>query len=326
MVNKFNSGTPHEFEGDGVYTNVEELVSLNALARHLSHLKARVVSQDQSGSHHSRFKGRGMEFAEVRPYQAGDDVRSIDWRVTARRQSPHTKLFQEERERPVMILCDQSASMFFGSQNCMKSVLAARSAALLAWSALSHNDRIGGIVFNDASKLTVKPARSRKALLRYFKHIEEANRALNAELLTENAFHNNNSFADALIEANQVTRPGTLVFVISDFHRMDDKAGQQLGALARHNELILLRCSDPLEHRLPSGGVLPIRNGEDVFYLSPEEQQTRTALRAWDDKIKRQLSQLAKSRNINFWDISTGQAIDSQLHQITNQVRGVGRR
>lgn len=326
MASKSNSSAPHEFSGDGVYTNVEELVSLNALARHLSHLKARVASQAQSGSHHSRFKGRGMEFAEVRPYQAGDDVRSIDWRVTARRQSPHTKLFQEERERPVMILCDQSASMFFGSQHCMKSVLAARSAALLAWSALSHNDRIGGIVFNDDSKLTVKPARSRKALLRYFKHIEDANQALNADLLKASSFSQNNAFTEALIEANQVTRPGTLVFVISDFHGLDTKASQQLSALARHNELILLRCSDPLEHKLPSGGLLPIRNGEDVLYLSPEDQQTRTALRAWDDKIERQLTQLSKSRNTNFWDISTGQPVDSQLHQITNQVRGVGRR
>jgi uncharacterized protein (DUF58 family) len=326
MASKLNSSAPHEFSGDGVYTSIEELVSLNALARHLSHLKARVVSQAQSGSHHSRFKGRGMEFAEVRPYQAGDDVRSIDWRVTARRQSPHTKLFQEERERPVMILCDQSASMFFGSQHCMKSVLAARSAALLAWSGLSHNDRIGGIVFNDELKHTVKPARSRKALLRFFKHIEDANRALNADLLIENTFQNNNFFAEALIEANQVTRPGTLVFVISDFHRMDSKASQQLSALARHNELILLRCSDPLEHRLPSGGVLPIRNGEDVLYLSPDENQTRSALRAWDDKIERQLAELAKSRNINVWDISTDLPVDSQLHQITNQVRGVGRR
>lgn len=326
MANKSNASIPKEISGDGVYTDVEELVSLNALARHLSHLKARVVSQAQSGSHHSRFKGRGMEFAEVRPYQAGDDVRSIDWRVTARRQSPHTKLFQEERERPVMILCDQSASMFFGSQQCMKSVLAARSAALLAWSALSHNDRIGGIVFNDQSKRTVKPARSRKALLRYFKHIEEANQALNAELLTGKDCHKHSSFTEALIEANQVTRPGTLVFVISDFHKLDSSASQQLSSLARHNELILLRCSDPLEHRLPSGGILPIRNGEDIFYLSPEDQQTRSALHAWDHGIERQLMQLAKSRNVNFWDISTHQSVDSQLHQITNQVRGVGRR
>jgi uncharacterized protein (DUF58 family) len=326
MASKPHSHTLPELLGDGVYISVEELVSLNAHAKHLSHFKARVASQVQSGSHHSRFKGRGMEFAEVRPYQAGDDVRSIDWRVTARRQSPHTKLFQEERERPVMILCDQSASMFFGSKDCMKSVLAARSAALLAWSALSHNDRVGGIVFNEKAKLTVKPARSRNALLRYFKHLEEANNALTATSLSEGGTFDKHSFTEALIEANQVTRPGTLVFVISDFHRLDAKASQHLSALARHNELILLRCSDPLEHTLPVGGILPIRNGDDVFYLSPEEQQTHSALRAWDDNIERQLSQLAKSRNTNFWDISTGKSVDSQLHQITNQVRGVGRR
>lgn len=314
-----------KFLGSGVYTSIDELVSLSATARHLSHLKARVVSQAQSGSHHSRFKGRGMEFAEVRAYQPGDDVRSIDWRVTARRQAPHTKLFQEERERPVMVLCDQSASMFFGSRHCMKSVLAARCAALLAWSALSHNDRVGGIVFNHQNNWTIKPARSRKALLRYFKLIENANHALNAESV-RNGLSSNDGFIETLIEASQVTRPGTLVFVISDFHGLDKKATKQLSGLARHNELILLRCTDPLEHHLPPGGILPLRNGEDVFYLNPEDQQTRHALSSWDQEIDRQLIQLSKSRNVNFWEVTTSLEVDIQLHQITNRVRGVGRR
>lgn len=314
-----------EVSGSGVYTSIDELVSLSATARHLSHLKARVVSQAQSGSHHSRFKGRGMEFAEVRAYQPGDDVRSIDWRVTARRQAPHTKLFQEERERPVIVLCDQSASMFFGSRYCMKSVLAARSAALLAWSALSHNDRVGGIVFNQKNNWTIKPARSRKALLRYFKLIENANHALNAESVRDGLL-SNNGFIETLIEASQVTRPGTLIFVISDFHGLDRQATQQLSGLARHNELILLRCTDPLEHHLPPGGILPMRNGEEVFFLNPEDEQTRLALNSWDHEIDRQLMQLSKSRNVNFWEITTSLEVDAQLHQITNRVRGVGRR
>ena len=320
-----NKDNAEKVSGSGVYTSIDELVSLSATARHLSHLKARVVSQAQSGAHHSRFKGRGMEFAEVRAYQPGDDVRSIDWRVTARRQAPHTKLFQEERERPVMVLCDQSASMFFGSRDCMKSVLAARSAALLAWSALSHNDRVGGIVFNDQANWTIKPARSRKALLRYFKLIENANRTLNAQSV-RNSMLSNNGFIETLVEASQVTRPGTLIFVISDFHRLDSQASQQLGALARHNELILLRCTDPLEHHLPPGGILPIQNGDEVFYLNPEDKQTRQALKTWDQEIDRQLLQLSKSRNVNFWEITTSMELETQLHQITNQVRGVGRR
>ncbi|ERI51084.1 hypothetical protein N878_07210, partial [Pseudomonas sp. EGD-AK9] len=98
------------------------------------------------GLHHSKLRGRGVDFDQVRVYQAGDDVRNIDWRVTARTQEPHTKLFHEERERPIFILAEQSQRLFFGSGQCFKSVLAARAAALVGWAALAHNDRIGGLV------------------------------------------------------------------------------------------------------------------------------------------------------------------------------------
>ena len=117
------------------------------------------------GLHHSKLRGRGVDFDQVRAYQAGDDVRTIDWRVTARTQEPHTKLFHEERERPVFVVIEQSSRLFFGSALCLKSVLAAQAAALFGWAALNHNDRIGGLVFSDQEHHEIKPRRSKQSLL-----------------------------------------------------------------------------------------------------------------------------------------------------------------
>mgnify|MGYP003867539183 FL=1 len=157
----------------GPYCNLPQLMKLRWSVKHLCLPKAKSVSRPQTGQHMSRFKGRGMEFAEVRVYQPGDDVRSIDWRVTARRQTPHTKIFNEERERPLLVVCDQSQSQFFGSQYTFKSVRAAEVAALFSWTALEHNDRVGGIVFSERGHREVKPARNRKSIMKLLSFIND---------------------------------------------------------------------------------------------------------------------------------------------------------
>lgn len=311
----------------GVYTSLEELVSLSSVSQHLAYLKSKVIKQGQSGSHHSKFKGRGMEFAEVRPYQAGDDVRSIDWRVTARRQSPHTKLFQEERERPVMIACDQSASMFFGSRLCMKSVLAARGAALFAWSILSHNDRVGGIIFNDTAFSTVKPARSRKTALRFLKQLEQFNGQLNANSAVEAPPHiQKAALGTCMQELKQVTKPGSLVIIISDFHALNEASINHIKGVARHNEVVLIHCFDPLERAIPVGGELPIRHADTVAFIDGESAATRTALSNWQQDISNALTKLARNKNITVSDLDTSVEIEAQLQALTKNISGGSRR
>ncbi|KZX83418.1 hypothetical protein A3715_04780 [Oleiphilus sp. HI0009] len=305
----------------GVYVSVESLVKLSSTARRLSYFRARVVKQQQAGSHHSRFKGRGMEFAEVRPYQAGDDVRSIDWRVTARKQSTHTKLFQEERERPVVVICDQSASMFFGSRGCLKSVLAARCAALLSWSAYAHNDRVGGIIFNDQQLLTIKPGRNRKSILQYINHVVASNNELSAETsASAPQLNRNQQFTLALKEACQVIKPGTLIFVISDYHKLDATGERHLNTLAKHNELVLLRCTDPLEKNLPTGGALPVSDGDHTFYIRGQDEGARKVLSNWDEAITNRVEQLSRNRNVNAWELNTNLDFEHQLAEISRQV------
>lgn len=139
-----------------------DLIRLQADARALKLPSARPVRSRQAGLQRSPQRGRGMAFAEVRLYQPGDDIRSIDWRVTARRQAPHTKLYEEERERPVLLLCDLGPSLFFASTGAFKQVRCAQLASILAWLALWSGDQVGGIVFNGETLSVQRPARRKK--------------------------------------------------------------------------------------------------------------------------------------------------------------------
>ncbi|HEY6130551.1 MAG TPA: DUF58 domain-containing protein, partial [Halioglobus sp.] len=143
----------------GAYVQLNELIALRFPAQQIKLGRRKRALNSLAGPIKSNFRGRGIDFEEVRSYQPGDDIRTIDWRVTARTGSAHTKLFREERERPVMVVIDQRGSMFFGSTHCFKSVLAAQLASLLAWSALHGGDRVGGLVFNDEGHQEIRPRR-----------------------------------------------------------------------------------------------------------------------------------------------------------------------
>jgi uncharacterized protein (DUF58 family) len=202
------------------------------------------------GGHRSRVRGRGLEFEEVRAYQAGDDIRNIDWRVTARSGRPFTKLFREERERPLLLLVDQRQSMFFGSRTCFKSVTAAYLGALIAWAGLRSGDRIGGIVLGNAGNGDVRPRHTRAAAMTWLQQLHDFNHRLDAH--TAAASDPGASLANALMELRRSARPGSALILISDFDGADDpRVGEQLHRLAQHNALLALRIFDPLERELP---------------------------------------------------------------------------
>lgn len=147
----------------GIRIGLAELIDMRHRVREIQLFSKPGQRSPLVGLHHSKLRGRGVDFDQVRVYQAGDDVRNIDWRVTARTQEPHTKLFHEERERPIFILVEQSQRLFFGSGLMFKSVLAAQAAALFGWAALGHNDRIGGLVFGDNEHHEINPGAASKA-------------------------------------------------------------------------------------------------------------------------------------------------------------------
>ena len=240
----------------GAYSELAELVGLRHAARDLDLGRQRQAFSLLVGTHQSKFRGRGIEFEEVRAYQAGDDIRSIDWRVTARTGKPHTRLFREERERPVILLVDQSLSMFFGSWTCCKSVTAAHAAALLAWAAFRHNDRVGGLVFNGREHAEVRPRRSTRTVLQLIRNLDDFNHRLNRQQSPASA-----GIDQALEELRRITRPGSNLFLISDFQGFSEVGRKHLYLLRKHNDITVVQISDPLEEELPPPGRYTVTNG-----------------------------------------------------------------
>lgn len=241
----------------GAYTEMSELIRLRHAAKEVPALRINRSQNPLAGMLTSNFKGRGIDFAEVRQYEPGDDVRTIDWRVTARTQEPHTKLFQEERERPVMILVDQSSSMFFGSKVRFKSVLAAEVAALLAWSCLNHGDRVGGMVFDNQEHREVRPRRNKHSVLRLLYELHEFNHRLNRDCIQDTR----SNLSDATLNIRRIAKHGYTVIVISDFQQFSETTALHLTQLGRHNDLLGIMISDPMETHLPNPDLYTITNG-----------------------------------------------------------------
>lgn len=302
----------------GPYTSLRELAKLRWYAKSLKLKKPKVISKPQSGSHLSKFRGRGMEFSEVRVYQPGDDVRSIDWRVTARRQTAHTKLFNEERERPLFILCDQTKSQFFGSKHAFKSVRAAEAASLFAWAALDQNDRVGGIVFSDVGHHEVKPARSRKSVMQYLNLVGQFNQALNIE---ESQLEDSFTLDKALIETVRLAKPGTLIVIISDFLHLTKQTEKTLSTLRLHNELLFIRTYDPLEEELPPPGIHPVSNGEQTLLINSNSQQVRQDYKSWAIRHKKQLESISQRYKSLLVDLSTHDDVTLHLQQALRSFR-----
>jgi len=208
-----------------------------------------LVNQVFSGEYHSVFKGRGMSFSEVREYQIGDDVRTIDWNVTARFDHPFIKIFEEERELTVMLLVDVSGSQFFGSQGQMKRDIAVEISAILAFSAMKNNDKVGALLFSDQIEKFIPPRKGQSHALRIVR-----------ELISFEPKHSATSIKGALDYLNHVLKKRSIVFVISDF--MDNAYETSLRIAGKRHDLIGIRLLDPRERELPRVGLVTFRDAE----------------------------------------------------------------
>src|SRR5262245_51129175 len=197
----------------GVYVTLGDLVALQHRTHGFSFLPRQPVQSLLAGRHASRLRGRGLNFEEIRRYQIGDDIRQIDWKVTARTRKTHSRVFTEERERTTLLLVDQRITMFFGSVQKMKSVIAAETAALAAWRVLAQKDRVGALVFNDSDIVEIRPQRSHSTVMRILKAVVEQNHALS---LTAGLHSNPGMFNEALRRCDRLARHDCLVCMISD--------------------------------------------------------------------------------------------------------------
>jgi len=272
------TGQPPE-QDNGVRVSLSELIDIRHRVREVPLFSTPHRRSPLVGLHHSKLRGRGVDFDQVRVYQAGDDVRTIDWRVTARTQEPHTKLFHEERERPIYIVVEQSPRLFFGSGRQFKSVLAAQAAGLIGWAALSHNDRVGGLVFGSEQQ-EIKPRRSKQSLLQLLDRITRANRQLRPDSPLDPE-----AFSLALRRVREVLRPGSLSVILCDERTLSDAAEQQLSLLARHVDLLLLPVFDPLDRALPAAGLLRFSQGNARLELDTHDATLRQRYRELVERV-----------------------------------------
>ncbi len=293
-----------ELELRGAYPQVEPLVQLRYIARQLQLFKPRLARSDQAGSLLTRYRGRGMNFEEVRNYQPGDDVRTIDWRVTARTGQTHTKLYQEERERPVVILLDLRSPMFFGSHLAFKSVAASGIAAALGWAALQHSDRIGALLFADDDIDTVRPRRSHHAVLAMIHGMVARAGTLTSPI----AEHGSQSLKTLLEEARRIARPGSALFLISDCHDLDDSCAQPLYLLTRHTDLQVVRISDPLERQLPAQS-LTISDGRQRTFLNAGSRPLREHFAERQAQAREDVEQLCRRHRLPLLDFDNTQPL-----------------
>ncbi len=278
------------------------LIRLNGPARGIALDVLRIKSL-QTGAYVSHFRGRGMEFDESRPYQPGDDPRSIDWRVTARSTTAYTKLFREERERPVLVVVDLRANMHFATKGCFKSVNASRAAALLAWAAHHRGDRLGGIIFGDTTHRELKPRLGRQAALRFVHELVDHPDWETRE--REETQDDEQPLAHALASLRRVARPGSLVVILSDFLGFSRAAQSYLSSVARHNEVLAVVLNDPFEQKLPPPGRYRLVAHDDELAI---DTAAKAARRDYEDAFlsrRHELEAFCQRYGVHLMPLST---------------------
>ncbi len=301
----------------GLQTTLEALLQIRAEARGFSFLPKQPVHSLLAGRHASRLRGRGLAFEELRQYAQGDDVRTIDWKATARLRKPHVRVYTEERERPVFIIVDQRQSMFFGSRRSMKSVTAAELAALAAWRTLATGDRVGGIVFNDQELVELRPHRSQTRVLRFLHEVVRLNQALVANA-------GSGGGADASVNLNQVNlnqaleatvrraKHDHLVVLVSDLDGADDETRRLATLIAAHNDMLVVGVYDPLGATL-QGQPGMIAHDRGTNYVVPEDDRFTHAFQNEFSAVLEHWKNVFRALSIPVIPISTATSPVDQL-------------
>jgi len=306
-----------------IYADLKQLVSLQHQASGFSFLPRQPVHSVLSGRHSSRLRGRGLNFEELRHYRAGDDIRTMDWKVTNRTKKPHVRVYTEERERPVLLLIDQRINMFFGSQLKMKSVVAAELAAIAAWRVLSVGDRVGALVFNDTGVVETRPQRSRKTVMQILSNTLKANHALSADCGVE---QNNAQLNLALKEAERLCGHDYLVLIISDMSGWNAETVKRIKRLARHNDVMASLVFDPLEKVLPDSSRLVLSDGDMQIQVDVDKGDLKGKYTEHFVSTVNFLQGELNKHGIPVMPMNTHDPVQDQVRQAIGQGRGSARR
>ncbi|WP_130391774.1 DUF58 domain-containing protein [Cupriavidus agavae] len=297
----------------GVSVDVAALAALEVAARDF-HFRPRQPGHSVlAGRHASKVRGRGLTFEELRLYLPGDDIRSMDWRVTARTGQPHVRVYTEEKDRPVLIVVDQRINMFFGSRRAMKSVSAAEAAALAAWRVLAEGDRVGGIVFGDQDAEVFAPRHSRESVQHLLGGIARFSQALRADSPARRSA----AQLDAALErAARMAGHDWLVIVISDFDGHDTRTRDLMLGMAGRNDLLTILVHDPFLSELPESGQLVVSDGELQVELGFGHAATRRGIGEFVDAHARALLDWHHAIGVPLLPLSAAEQTALQLRRL----------
>lgn len=255
-----------------------------------------------SGEYHSSFKGRGMSFAEVREYQYGDDIRAIDWNVTARLQTPYIKVFEEERELTMMLLVDVSGSEMFGTQSKQKSEMITEICAVLAFSAIQNNDKVGVIFFSDKVEKYIPPKKGKSHILRIIR-----------ELVDFKADSKATNIEEALRFLSNVMKKKAIVFVLSDF--MDEGYQDALSLVSKRHDAAGIRIYDPFEKELPSIGITKLYDPEtgQQQWVNTNSKNAKERYKEWFNRHEYQFKQQFRKAGVGTMEIATNESYVKHL-------------
>lgn len=300
----------------GIDVSLPELIALRLRARRLTRPATRVTGIP-AATHASRFRGRGVDYAESRIYQPGDDIRQMDWRVTARSGKPHTKLFEEEREQGILLIVDENPSLRFGTRVRFKSVQAARAAALVAWTAARNGDRIGALGFGGGVDAEVKPGGGARGALRVLRALSEWDAAARRDA--------HEPLSQALRRARRLARPGSRVILISDGFSADDDAQGPLSLLADHCDVAAIVLEDALELAAPAPGRYALRGDSGRVLLDFAAARTRADWQGLFQHKRARLIDLCAQRALRWVALQTQEEPDTAVARVLGtDTRGHG--
>lgn len=296
-----------------IHVDLKHLRALGGSARGLSFLPRQLSASVLNGRHASRLRGRGLNFEEMRDYLPGDDIRSIDWKATARTGRPHVRVFTEERDRPALLVVDQRMSMFFGTVLNLKSVTAAEAAAIAAYRILDAGDRVGGIVFDDEQQVEARPERSARGVHALLERTAKLNCALHAARAVETS---HGALNGVLKSVARLAHHDHLILVFSDFDGIDEHTHRHLSGIAAHNDLLLFLVHDPAAVELEPGERAVLGDGQMQAEVDLGSQRARDALSGFSKKRLQRILDWQHEINLSVLPLSAGEETLPQIRSL----------
>lgn len=308
LKDKFFAKPDENQSGSGLYATLEELMEQRQYVAYVRQYNSKISTSQQAGDIKSAFKGRGIELEEIRGYTFGDDVRDIDWRVTARKLNPYTKLYAQERDREVYVLLDLSPQMVFGTKNELKSVSASKITSLLGWLSLESKDRFGCIIFDGHHNFIFKPQNNRAGFMAVLKKISEVSKSILKQQLVKTK-----NIGNSLQLLQKSIKSNAIVFLVSDFNNFSDDLHKSVATLSKKSRVYCINVFDVLEEIAPKAGEYMVEDGSERLVFETNSNFYQKEYKDYFAKKHKEFKDFCNKFGIKYVEVRTDILLYKQL-------------